>query len=63
MKVLISDNLAPVGEQILKDAGLEVDTKTGLSPEELLEIIRSMTDWLSAAPQRSPLRLLRQPPT
>jgi len=39
MKVLISDNLAPVGEQILKDAGLDVDNKTGLPPEELLKII------------------------
>lgn len=39
MKVLISDNLAPVGAQILKDAGLEVDVKTGLPPEELKEII------------------------
>jgi D-3-phosphoglycerate dehydrogenase len=39
MKVLISDNLAPIGEQILKDAGLEVDNKTGLAPEELLKII------------------------
>ena len=35
MKVLISDNLAPVGAQILRDAGLEVDIKTGMSPEEL----------------------------
>ncbi len=39
MKVLISDNLAPVGAQILKDAGLEVDINTGLSPEELKKII------------------------
>ena len=39
MKVLISDNLAPIGEQILKEAGLEVDNKTGLSPEEFLKII------------------------
>jgi D-3-phosphoglycerate dehydrogenase len=39
MKVLISDNLAPIGEEILKDAGLEVDNKAGLSPEELLKII------------------------
>jgi D-3-phosphoglycerate dehydrogenase len=39
MKVLISDNLAPVGEQILKEAGLEVDVKTGLPPEELKAII------------------------
>lgn len=34
-KVLISDNLAPVGEKILRDAGLQVDNRPGLSPEEL----------------------------
>ncbi|MCW5209985.1 phosphoglycerate dehydrogenase, partial [Desulfobulbus sp. US1] len=39
MKVLISDNLAPIGEKILKDAGLEVDVNTGLPPEELKAII------------------------
>jgi D-3-phosphoglycerate dehydrogenase len=39
MKVLISDNLAPIGEQILKDSGLEVDNKAGLTPEELKKII------------------------
>ena len=39
MKVLISDNLAPVGERILSDAGLEVDINTGLAPEELEKII------------------------
>ena len=39
MKVLISDNLAPVGAQILMDTGLEVDIKTGLAPEELKNII------------------------
>jgi D-3-phosphoglycerate dehydrogenase / 2-oxoglutarate reductase len=39
MKVLISDNLAPVGAQILEDAGLEVDIRTGLAPEELVRII------------------------
>ncbi len=39
MKVLISDNLAPIGAKILKDAGIEVDTNTGLTPEELEKII------------------------
>lgn len=39
MKVLISDNLAPVGAQILKEAGLEVDVNTGLTPAELKKII------------------------
>ncbi|MEJ2689984.1 MAG: phosphoglycerate dehydrogenase [Deltaproteobacteria bacterium] len=35
MKVLISDNLAPIGAKILSDAGLEVTVKTGMSPDEL----------------------------
>jgi len=39
MKVLISDNLSPAGAQILRDAGLEVDIKTGLPPEELKKVI------------------------
>jgi len=39
MKVLISDNLAPIGEKILRTAGFEVDVKTGLPPEELKAII------------------------
>lgn len=39
MKVLISDNLAPIGEKILREAGLDVDVNTGLPPEELKAII------------------------
>ena len=35
MKVLVSDNLSPKGIEILKNAGLEVDVKTGMRPEEL----------------------------
>jgi D-3-phosphoglycerate dehydrogenase len=35
MRVLISDNLSPKGVEILEKAGLEVDVKTGMSPEEL----------------------------
>lgn len=35
MKVLVSDNLSPRGIEILKKAGLDVDLKTGMSPEEL----------------------------
>src|SRR4030066_276835 len=35
MKVLVSDSLSPKGIEILKRAGLEVDVKTGLKPEEL----------------------------
>ncbi|NWF51545.1 MAG: phosphoglycerate dehydrogenase [Nitrospirae bacterium] len=39
MKVLVSDNLSTKGIEILKKAGIDVDIKTGLKPEELLEII------------------------
>ena len=35
MKVLVSDNISLKGVEILKKAGLEVDVKTGLKPEEL----------------------------
>lgn len=35
MKVLVSDNLAQIGVDILRKAGLEVDFKTGLSPDEI----------------------------
>lgn len=41
MKVLISDNLAPIGAEILTKAGLEVDTITGQTPEELKKIIHN----------------------
>ena len=39
MKVLISDNLSPVGVEILKKAGLEVDARSKTSPEEIEKII------------------------
>lgn len=35
MKVLISDNISPKCTEILKNAGLEVDIKVGMKPEEL----------------------------
>jgi D-3-phosphoglycerate dehydrogenase len=39
MKVLVSDNLSQKGLEILKKAGLEVDVKTGMKPDELAENI------------------------
>ena len=38
-KVLISDKMSPLAEQIFKERGIEVDFKPGLSKEELIEII------------------------
>lgn len=38
-KVLISDKLSPQAVDIFKSRGIEVDIKTGLSEEQLLEII------------------------
>src|ERR1700690_3069734 len=35
MKVLVSDNISSKGVEILKKAGLEVDVKTGMKPDEL----------------------------
>ncbi len=39
MKVLVADPMADVGVTIMREAGLEVDVLTGLSPEEQKEII------------------------
>ncbi len=39
MKVLISDNLSQKGIEILKKAGIDVDVKIGMKPEELAEVI------------------------
>lgn len=39
MKVLVSDNISAKGVEILKKAGLEVDVKTGMKPDELLACI------------------------
>ncbi len=40
MKVLVSDNLSPVGVEILKkESGINVDVKTGMSEEELIQVI------------------------
>ncbi len=62
-KVLIADKLSPQAVDIFKARGVEVDVKTGLSPEELLKIIgeydglavRSATkatkEVIAAAPQ------------
>jgi D-3-phosphoglycerate dehydrogenase len=35
MKVLVSDNISPKGIELMKKAGLHVDVKPGMSPEEL----------------------------
>ncbi len=39
MKVLVSDNISPKGVELLKKAGIHVDVKTGMSPEELKSCI------------------------
>lgn len=38
-KVLISDKMSPLAEQVFKERGIEVDFKPGLSKEELIGII------------------------
>jgi D-3-phosphoglycerate dehydrogenase len=38
-KVLISDKMNPLAEEIFQKNGIDVDFKPGLSPEELMEII------------------------
>ena len=38
-RVLISDEMSPLAETIFRDRGIDVDVKTGLSKEELADII------------------------
>lgn len=38
-KVLISDKMNPLAAEIFQKAGVEVDVKTGMTPEELKEVI------------------------
>ena len=38
-KVLISDKMAPAAKEIFEQAGVQVDIKTGLSPDELIACI------------------------
>ncbi len=38
-KVLISDKMSSRSEEILQDAGIDVEVKTGLAPDELKEVI------------------------
>lgn len=35
VKVLISDKMSPLAEKVFKDRGVEVDVKTGMTPDEL----------------------------
>ena len=41
MRVLVSDSLSAQGVDILKQAGLQVDVKTKLTPDQLLEEIKN----------------------
>lgn len=38
-KILVSDNISPKGVKIFEKAGLKVDVKTGMKPEELKKVI------------------------
>lgn len=40
MKILVSDNLAPSAVASMKEAGLDVTVKTGMSPAEIREFIK-----------------------
>ncbi|MCR4405054.1 MAG: phosphoglycerate dehydrogenase [Candidatus Acetothermia bacterium] len=39
MKILVSDSIVEAGVQRLREAGFEVEVKTGLKPEELIRVI------------------------
>ncbi|MEW6409078.1 MAG: phosphoglycerate dehydrogenase [Nitrospirota bacterium] len=41
MKILVSDDISPNGMEIMKKAGLEVDVKINLKPDDLIKEIRN----------------------
>ena len=55
-RVLIADKLSPAAIDIFKQRGVDADIKTGLTKDELLKIIGTMTAWPSARPPRPPRR-------
>lgn len=56
MKVLISDNISSKCIEILKKAGLEVDVKTGMKPEELKGCIGNYHGLIIRSATRLPQR-------
>ena len=61
-KVLISDKLAPAAADIFRDAGILVDVKPGLSPEELGEIIGDYDGLAIRSATKVTLELLDKAP-
>ena len=61
-KVLISDKLAPAAADIFRDAGILVDVKPGLSPEELGEIIGDYDGLAIRSATKVTLELLEKAP-
>ena len=48
-RVLIADELSPAAVAIFKDRGVDVDVKTGLKKDELLQIIGDETHGVGVA--------------
>ena len=61
-KVLISDKLSPAAADIFRDAGILVDVKSGLSPEELGEIIGDYDGLAIRSATKVTLELLEKAP-
>ncbi|MEC7706149.1 MAG: phosphoglycerate dehydrogenase, partial [Pseudomonadota bacterium] len=61
-KVLISDKLSPAAADIFRDAGILVDVKPGLSPEELGEIIGNYDGLAIRSATKVTLELLDKAP-
>ena len=60
MKVLVSDKLGEIGIKIFKDAGFEVDVKTGLSPDQLKSIIQDYHALIIRSATKVTADLLKQ---
>ena len=61
-KVLISDELNEAAADIFRDAGIEVDVKLGLCPEELADIIGNYDGLAIRSRTKVTLELLDKAP-
>ena len=62
MKVLVSDQLGEIGIRMFEEEeGIEVDVKTGLSPDELKEIIGDYNGLVIRSATKVTADLFRKP--
>ena len=60
VKVLISDSMSPRAEEIFLNRGIEVQVKTGMLEEELIDTIAGLMVWQCVLQLRLQIGFCRQ---